>query len=60
VEGARGSVVGWGTMLLAGKSRVRLPMWLLDVSIDPIFPAAVSLNSTLPLTEMSTRNLPGR
>jgi hypothetical protein len=25
-EGARGSVVGWGTMLQAGRSRVRVPM----------------------------------
>jgi hypothetical protein len=27
LQGARGSVVGWGTMLQAGKSRVRFPMW---------------------------------
>jgi hypothetical protein len=26
MEGARGSVVGWGTMLQAGRSRVRVPM----------------------------------
>jgi hypothetical protein len=25
-EGARGSVVGWGTMLQAGRSRIRVPM----------------------------------
>jgi hypothetical protein len=28
--GARGSVVGWGTMLQAGRSRVRFPMRSLD------------------------------
>jgi hypothetical protein len=39
----RGSVVGWGTMLQAGRSRVRYPMMSLDVSIDPILPAALSL-----------------
>jgi hypothetical protein len=26
-EGARGSVVGWGTMLQAGRSRDGIPMW---------------------------------
>jgi hypothetical protein len=31
--GARGSVVGWGTMLQAGKSRVWVPMRSLDFSI---------------------------
>jgi hypothetical protein len=31
--GARGSVVGWGTMLQAGRSRVRFPMRSLDFSI---------------------------
>jgi hypothetical protein len=29
--GARGSVVGWGTMLQAGRMRVRLPMTSLDL-----------------------------
>jgi hypothetical protein len=37
VDGARGSVVGWGTMLQAGRSRVRFPMRSLDFSIDLIF-----------------------
>jgi hypothetical protein len=38
---ARGSVVGWGTMLQTGRSRVRFPMTSLDVSIDLILPAAL-------------------
>jgi hypothetical protein len=48
-RGIRGSVVGSGTMLQAGKSRVRFAMMLLDYSINLILPAA----------EMSARNLPG-
>jgi hypothetical protein len=39
--GARGSVVGWGTRLQAGRSRVRFPMRPLDFSIDLILPAAL-------------------
>jgi hypothetical protein len=35
------SVVGWGTMLQTGKSRVRIPMGPLDFSIDLILPAAL-------------------
>jgi hypothetical protein len=38
--GARGSVV-WGTMLQAGRSRVRFPMRSLEFSIDLILPAAL-------------------
>jgi hypothetical protein len=38
-------------MLQAGRSRVRFPMRSLDLSFD--------LGSTQPLTEMSTRDLPG-
>jgi hypothetical protein len=41
-------------MLQVGSSRVRFPMRRLDFSFDLIFPA-----STKPLTEVSTRNLPG-
>jgi hypothetical protein len=36
---ARSSVVGWGTMLQAGRSWVRFPMISLDSSIDLILPA---------------------
>jgi hypothetical protein len=39
--GARGSVVGWGTMLQAGRSRARFPMRSLDFSVDLILPAAL-------------------
>jgi hypothetical protein len=39
--GARGSVVGWGTTLQAGRSRVRIPMRSLDFSIDIILSAAL-------------------
>jgi hypothetical protein len=38
---ARGSVVGRGTTLQAGRSRVRFPMRSLDFSIDLILPAAL-------------------
>jgi hypothetical protein len=38
---SRGSVVGWGTMLQGGRSRVRFPMRSLDFSIDLILLAAL-------------------
>jgi hypothetical protein len=38
-------------VLQAGRSQVRFPMWTLDFLID--------LESTHPLTEISTRDLPG-
>jgi hypothetical protein len=47
-------------MLQAGRSRVPFPMRSLDFSINLILPAALwALGSTQPLTEISTRNLPG-
>jgi hypothetical protein len=52
----RGSVVGWGTMLQAGRSRVRFPIRFFNWS-NPSSRIIV-LGSTQPLTEMSTRNLP--
>jgi hypothetical protein len=38
---ALGSVVGWGTMLQAGRSRVQISMRSLDFSIDLIPPVAL-------------------
>jgi hypothetical protein len=58
IQGARGSIVGWGTMPQAGRSQVQFPVRLLDFSIDLILPAALWPWGR-PLTEMSTRNLPG-
>jgi hypothetical protein len=47
-------------VLQAGRSRIRFPMKSLDFAIDLIVPAAIwPWGSTQPLTEMSTRNLPG-
>jgi hypothetical protein len=40
-RGARGSVVGWGTILQAGRSQVRFPMRWLHFSIDLILPDAL-------------------
>jgi hypothetical protein len=58
-HGARGSVVGWGTVLQAGRSRVPFPMRPLDY-FNRCNPSSrtMALGSTQPLTEMSTRNLP--
>jgi hypothetical protein len=39
--GARGIVVGQGTMLSAGRPRVGFPMMSLDFSIAQILPAAL-------------------
>ena len=45
-------------MLQAGESRVRFPMVSMKFFIDIILPAAsVFLQSTQPITEMSTRNI---
>jgi hypothetical protein len=47
-------------MLQVGRSRVKTSMKSLDLSIDLNLPAVLwPWGSTQPLTEMSTRNLPG-
>jgi hypothetical protein len=47
-------------MLLAVRSQVRFPMRSLDFSIGLILPSVLcALTLTQPLTEMSTRNIPG-
>jgi hypothetical protein len=57
-QGARGSVVGC-TMLQAGISPVRGPDEVDFFSISSPSSCTMALGSTQPLTEMSTRNLPG-
>jgi hypothetical protein len=58
--GARGSVVGWGTTLQAGRSRGRVPMRSLNFfNLPNPCSRNMVLGSTQPITEMSTRNLPG-
>jgi hypothetical protein len=59
--GARGSVLGWGTMLQAGRSWGRFPVKSLDFFFNWPNPSShtMALGSTQPLKEMSTRNLPG-
>jgi hypothetical protein len=53
-------VVGWGTMLQAGRSRVRFPMksiWFFNWTNSSN--RTTDLGSTQPLTEISTKNLHG-
>jgi hypothetical protein len=57
---SRCSVVGWGTMLQAGRSRVRFHMRsLVFLNLPNPSSRTMTLGSTQPLREMSTRNLPG-
>jgi hypothetical protein len=55
----RGSVVGWGTMLQAGRSRDRIPDEVDFFNLPNPSSRTMALGSTQPLTEMSTRNIPG-
>jgi hypothetical protein len=57
--GARGSVVGWGTMLQSRKVAVSSPDEVDFFNWPKPSRLTIALGSTLPLTEMSTRNLPG-
>jgi hypothetical protein len=57
-SGPRGSLVGWGTMLQAGRSRVRVPMrWNFSNLLNPSS-RTMALEPTQTVREMSTRNLP--
>jgi hypothetical protein len=59
--GARGSIVGWGTVLTSRKVAGSIPDEVIGFFFNRSNPSSrtVALVSTQPLTEMSTRNLPG-
>jgi hypothetical protein len=59
IERARGSVLGWGTMLQAGRSPVRVLDEMDFFGLPNPSSRTVILGSTQLLTEVSTRNLPG-
>jgi hypothetical protein len=48
-RGARGSVVAWGTMVQAGRSRVRVPMKLIFFNLPNPSSSTMALGSTRPL-----------
>jgi hypothetical protein len=57
---ARDSIVGWGTMLQAGKLRVRVPMrWIFFFNLPNPSSRSMALWLTQPLTEIITRNFLG-
>jgi hypothetical protein len=56
--GARGSVVGWGTMLQAGRSPIRVPDEVYIFNLLNPSSRTMALGSTQLLTEMSSRNFP--
>jgi hypothetical protein len=58
-NGARGNVVGWGTMLQTGRSRIQIRMRWIFFNLLNSSSSTMALGSTQPLTEISTRNLPG-
>jgi hypothetical protein len=60
-KGAGCSVVGWDTMLQAGRSRVRFPIRSFIGFFNWSNPSrrTMTLWSTQPLTIVNTRNLPG-
>jgi hypothetical protein len=58
-EGARGSVVGFGTMLQTERSPVRVPDEVDFFNLPNLSSRTMVLGSTQPQTEINTRNLPG-
>jgi hypothetical protein len=56
-KGARGIVAGWGTILQAGKSPVRVPDEVDFFNLPTPSSRTMALGLTQPLTEMSTRNI---
>jgi hypothetical protein len=59
LRGTCSSIIGWGIMLLAGRSRVHFTMRSSDFSVDNPSSYTVALMSTQPLTEITTKTLPG-
>jgi hypothetical protein len=59
LEGVHGSIVGWGTTLQAGRSRDRILDEVDFFNLPNPSSRTIALGSTQPLTEMSTRNIPG-
>jgi hypothetical protein len=58
-RGVLDSIVGWATMLRAGRSPVRIPDEVEFFNLPITSSRIMALGSTQPLTEMSTRNVPG-
>jgi hypothetical protein len=58
-SGARGSVVGWGTMLQSGSSLFESRMRWIFFNLPNPCSRTMALGSTQLLTEMSTRKFPG-
>jgi hypothetical protein len=56
---ACGSIIGWGTMLQAGRSRVRISMWWIFFNLPNSSGRTMALGLTQPLTEMNTQNILG-
>jgi hypothetical protein len=59
LQGACSSLVGWGTILQVVGSWDRVPIRWIFFNLPNPSSHAMALRSTQPLTEMSTRNLPG-
>jgi hypothetical protein len=57
--GARGSVVGWGTMLQVWRSPVRVPHKVDFFNLSNPSSRTMAQGSIQPLTKMNTRNLHG-